>query len=306
MFVKPRSFTGIRPIGQRSSSHILRRKSTVTRVHPRKFIKQTEVRGPEVPLPLGKVSRSSSVHLEQIRLSGEIPISTPPSQQYELGNMQVTDSKFGCEENGYFSPHSPASSKLFPTPSSTSPSVSQCNASSLLNNQSSNSLSPFTTSPCSPYSPSPTPLRSKNPGLISTATIFQFPPPLGTISQSLSSPTPDPCYPTEARASVTSPVAQLKPSQHAAAALALSSMEATADVVLPTNFFPSLPSFIYKYHFPDPPRPPEHLLIKEPAPEEGARERVLQKVNISCIHTNILQDRQLKSLIVNKQVVMFF
>ncbi|KAA0183979.1 hypothetical protein HAZT_HAZT009143 [Hyalella azteca] len=46
----------------------------------------------------------------------------------------------------------------------------------------------------------------------------------------------------------------------------------------PTDPYSKLPSFIYKYHFPDPPLPPEHLRVREPPPEEGARQKVLCKI----------------------------
>ena len=47
----------------------------------------------------------------------------------------------------------------------------------------------------------------------------------------------------------------------------------------PSENFSSLPNFIYNYHFPPPPQPPKHLIIREPPPQEGAREKVLQKVS---------------------------
>ena len=53
----------------------------------------------------------------------------------------------------------------------------------------------------------------------------------------------------------------------------------------PHDPFASLPSFIYNYHFPPPAQPPEHLRIKEPPPEEGARQKVLQKV-LACLNHN--------------------
>ena len=281
VFAQPRTFTGFRPKKQPPLQQPHSRRDTLRK---RQRFQGQRVEDNE---HLQRERRLSSIVTNKnvtLSTAGTVADTVPV---VNLNSMQSLDD--GKDEIHYV-PHAPPSDNVtteLASPSSSSnispPFSSSTNS---FHPQSSDSVSSNAVSPISPQTPISTQCSPASLSLQSSGrSHFHYP----ASTQDL--PTP----PSNAIVSASSETVTLVLSPNTLTSLRTASPSsdralAQEEVVSPqsqmksTNgselheTYKSLPTFIYKYHFPDPPNPPEHLRIKEPAPEEGARERVLEKV----------------------------